>query len=353
MPIDDLFAEAARQLAICNACRYCEGYCPVWPELAGRSRLDPAGIRHLASLCHDCRDCVHACPYTAPHEFDLNPPHVFTEVRAETYAHYVRPRRPPWLTGWRGTGTVTAGCGLLVAVLALLTAGAGRPGPPYRLLPYPLLLALALAPAAWSVAVLAAAGTRYWRDIRPGRAGPAVWARALWQAGTLAHLRGGGAGCDYPADAPGPARRWLHHAVAYGFGLCLLATLAAAAEQDVLHRPPPYPLWSVPVTAGTLGGAAMTAGCAGLLALKRPGALTTGPTYRADLAMLTALLTLALTGLLSLALRTTPAADPVLAVHLAAVLASFTLAPYTRWVHGLFRLLAIAAHEAGRAPARR
>ncbi len=30
MPVVDIFEEANRQLIICNACRYCEGYCPVF-----------------------------------------------------------------------------------------------------------------------------------------------------------------------------------------------------------------------------------------------------------------------------------------------------------------------------------
>ena len=38
MPYDDTdltpkLAEAARQVEICNACRYCEGYCAVFPAM--------------------------------------------------------------------------------------------------------------------------------------------------------------------------------------------------------------------------------------------------------------------------------------------------------------------------------
>ena len=32
----DLFAEANRQLVICNACRYCEGLCPVFRAIETR-----------------------------------------------------------------------------------------------------------------------------------------------------------------------------------------------------------------------------------------------------------------------------------------------------------------------------
>ena len=35
---DGPFAEADRQLTICNACRYCEGYCAVFPALERQRR---------------------------------------------------------------------------------------------------------------------------------------------------------------------------------------------------------------------------------------------------------------------------------------------------------------------------
>ena len=81
MPFDDLFAEAERQLNVCNSCRYCAGYCPVWPALELRTAMTQGDITHLSNLCHDCRDCFTACMYTAPHEFDINPPAIFTQLR--------------------------------------------------------------------------------------------------------------------------------------------------------------------------------------------------------------------------------------------------------------------------------
>ena len=92
--MDDLFVEAERQLNICNSCRYCEGYCPVWPTLETMTELSEDGLKHLSNLCHDCRDCFSACMYTAPHEFALNPPALFSAVRQEIYREYTcRPGR--------------------------------------------------------------------------------------------------------------------------------------------------------------------------------------------------------------------------------------------------------------------
>ncbi len=33
MPTVDLLAEAERQMTICNSCRYCEGFCAVFPAM--------------------------------------------------------------------------------------------------------------------------------------------------------------------------------------------------------------------------------------------------------------------------------------------------------------------------------
>jgi citrate/tricarballylate utilization protein len=62
---------------------------------------------------------------------------------------------------------------------------------------------------------------------------------------------------------------------------------------------------------------------------------------RADYSFLCALLILALTGLFTLFFRETPAFGPVLVVHLASVIVAFAIAPYTKFVHWIYRLLAI------------
>jgi Fe-S oxidoreductase len=84
-------AEAQRVLAICNACRYCEGYCAVFPALERRLSFDEADIHYLGSLCHNCGSCLYACQYAPPHEFRLDFPRVMAEVRGETYRKYATP----------------------------------------------------------------------------------------------------------------------------------------------------------------------------------------------------------------------------------------------------------------------
>ena len=353
--LESLFAEAERQLTVCNACRYCEGYCAVFPALELRRVLTEGDITHLADLCHDCRACYTACMYAPPHEFAINPPAILSAVRRDTNDRD-RPRRP---AGRRATVAVTALGALAVLAIALLAdpglaggTAAAVPGSPYRVIGYPALLAAAGLALAWGLTMTGWAARRYWR-VAGGRVTLAGLAAAAGQAVTLRNLRGGGADCAYPGDEPSPWRRRLHHLVAGGFGLCAASTVAAGVSQDILGDPPPYPVLSVPVLLGVLGGAGLAAGGGGLLLLR-----SRSDPYRTDglmssrtRSLLLALLALSVTGLLTLLLRGTVAFAPVLVVHLAAVTACFAIAPYTNFVHVIFRFLALVhdRSQAGRA----
>ena len=204
------------------------------------------------------------------------------------------------------TAAVVVGAALLA--LVALTEGVDtlfRHGGPYRLISYPALLVIVLLPSAWSVAVMLRGAARYWRDTHgPLRdlADWRAWGKALAYAGRLAYLRGAAPTAFTRAD-PSPVRRRLHAAVCYGFAACFAATVSAAFLQDILGRPPPYPLLSVPVILGTAGGLAMIAGCAGLIAAARRSDPAPGA---ADYGLLAGLGLLAATGLLTLALRATP-----------------------------------------------
>jgi citrate/tricarballylate utilization protein len=366
---DDLFAEAERQLNICNSCRYCEGYCAVFPALERRTVLETGDITQLASLCHDCRACFQACMYAPPHEFAVDPPAILTAVRQASYRHYLpspgwmRPGRlgPAWLRrawlrrawlrpAWRdGRGArATAAIGVGAALLALVavTEGIGallRHRGPYQVIPYPALLVTVALPTAWSAAVMLRAVTGYWHDTHGPLRDLANWralATALRRAARLEYLRGGGAECPYPGDDPSPARRRLHAAVAWGFATCFAATVAAAFLQDVLGIGPPYPLLSGPVILGTAGGISMLAGCAGLMMLKQRD---DPPPSAGDYGLIIGLGLLALTGMLTLVFRDTPAYGLILIAHLATIVICFAIAPYTRMVHAVYRFLAIVA----------
>ena len=42
-----LATEGERIMTICNACRYCEGYCAVFPAMEKRTQFGPADLGYL------------------------------------------------------------------------------------------------------------------------------------------------------------------------------------------------------------------------------------------------------------------------------------------------------------------
>lgn len=353
-PLTGLLEEAARQLDVCNACRYCEGFCAVFPALERRASVDFGDVSQLANLCHDCRACFDACMYSSPHEFDINVPKALTAVRLSDYQRYVWPRHVPRLfSGARGMlagALVSAAVVLTIALIHVgssgLTQHVGGAASPYRLIPDPALLTLMFVATAYAVGVAVAAGASYWREIggAPDTLRCRAVGEAVWYALTLRYLRGGGEECYYPDDErPSLGRRYLHGFVVGGFGLCLLATVAAAIEQDIVGTAPPYPWLSVPVLSGAIGGVALVLGCAGLTVLKTRASEVTSLADMSikDYGLLCALQFLALSGIAVLLTRRTPAYGIVLLVHLAALVEAFAMAPYSKFVHIVFRLLAL------------
>jgi citrate/tricarballylate utilization protein len=106
----------------------------------------------------------------------------------------------------------------------------------------------------------------------------------------------------------------------------------------------------VPVVLGTLGGIGLIVGPIGLLVLtaKREPILTDAGQRGMNLAFLWMLLLVSVTGLLLLALRDTGAMGILLAVHLGFVLGLFFSLPYGKFVHGLYRFLALVKYAGER-----
>ena len=113
--------EVARQLQICNACRYCEGFCAVFPAMTRRLAFPAADAHYLANLCHNCGACLHACQYAPPHEFAVNIPQSMAQVRGQTYADYAWPPALGQLYQRQG---LTLSLALVAALTLFLVLGA-------------------------------------------------------------------------------------------------------------------------------------------------------------------------------------------------------------------------------------
>jgi len=356
---DNAIAEARRVMNICNACRYCEGICATFQAMSLRREFDRDELHYLANLCHNCTACYHDCQYAPPHEFSVNVPQALTELRVQTYEEYAWPR--PLGNLFRRNGLVmslaTAAALALVMLLALLlidhaallSAHVGT-GSFYQVIDHRVMIAVAGATFGFSIVALAAGLRRFWRET--GAAGSpqakrslsrAIWG-ALRDVATLRYLDGGhGEGCNTRDEGSSNQRRYFHQATMWGFVLCFLATCVATVYDYGFDRVAPYPFLSVPVLLGTIGGAGLLVGPAGLTWVKlqsdtRPMAVRY---FGMDFAFLALLFFTSLTGLLLLALRETAAMGIALVVHLGFVLAFFITMPYGKFVHGFYRLAAL------------
>jgi citrate/tricarballylate utilization protein len=344
------------QLEVCNACRYCEGYCAVFPALERRRSFTTGDVEYLANLCHDCRACFYACMYAPPHEFGVNLPKALAEVRVRTYEKYALPRvasdlaqRNLWLIG-----IVTALGTVFLLALVAATGDPSRlfavhegPGSFYAVVPNLAMAVPAMVISLYVLAVLVLGGIKF---VRATHASPRDFldVRALVEAGAdalnLRYLRGGAAdGCYYPDERASDVRRILHLLVVYGFGAAFVATVLAYIAQDWLGILPPYPVVSPPVVFGSLGGIAMIVGTSGLLYLKRKSdpAPASRQTVALDYLFLVSLDIVSVTGMLTLALRSTPAMGIILVIHLATVFALYVSAPYGKFAHFVYRYAAL------------
>src|SRR6201995_3560172 len=84
-------AEADRIMVVCNACRYCEGLCAVFPAMEMRRVFPDGDLNYLANLCHGCGACYDDCQFSPPHEFDVKVPATLARLRKASYEQYAWP----------------------------------------------------------------------------------------------------------------------------------------------------------------------------------------------------------------------------------------------------------------------
>ncbi len=346
--------EVARQMQICNACRYCEGFCAVFPAMTRRLAFGKADVNYLANLCHNCGACYHACQYAPPHEFGVNVPKAMAKVRLETYTQYAWPASLGALYQRNGvTVSVALAAGLAMFLLLgaamyglLHRVGGAAAGNFYAVFPHNLLVAIFGVVFLFAAIALGMGVTRFWHDVSEGSgatSAPAL-AEAAKNALTLKYLDGGhGDGCNESDDAFTLARRRFHHLTFYGFLLCFAATAVATLYHYLRGLHAPYPLLSLPVLLGTVGGIGLVVGPAGLLWLNlrrhpEQGDAAQRPMDRGFIALL--LMTSA-SGLALLAGRSTAAMPTLLAIHLGIVVALFATLPYGKFAHGVYRSAAL------------
>jgi citrate/tricarballylate utilization protein len=353
---DDLLRRGRHALTICNACRYCEQYCPVFPAMEKRRTFEAVDLSYLANLCHNCGECLYACQFAPPHEFGVNIPMLLVEVRSTSYEEHAWPAALG--RAFRKSTFRTGAVAIALVASILVLASAVRPGTVwssdgsadfYGVIPHATMVTVFGAVSLFVVLAMTMAGLRFWRasgaltvsfnqGLRP----------ALRDAFTLRHLHGSGADCSSNLEVRMPWRRWFHHCTFYGFLLCLASTTTAAIYHSVFDWQAPYAYSSLPVLLGSAGGFGLLVGPLGLAAMRqtRDPELGGEQTANLDSLFLWLLSLTSLTGLALLVLRHSAAMGILLVVHLAVVLVLMMTLPYGKFVHGMYRVLALIRHHA-------
>ena len=303
MPQNDLMQEGERVFRICNACRYCEGYCAVFPAMERQPNFPAADLNYLANLCHNCGECYEACQYAPPHEFAVDIPKLLEGIRNASYRQYTWPGPlPVW---------ILVLIGLIVPVLF------ARHGDTfYGVVPHDVMVGLFGGVAIVVATVVGIGLARFWRECGERFS----FVTKPWQdILTLRYMHS-------------RRRRWFHHFTFCGFALCFASTCTAALYEEVLGLRPPFGYFSPPVVLGTLGGLGIVIGTLGLLWLK----------HRSSFLVL--LILTAASGLALLALRQTTAMSIFLVIHLGFVLAFFLTLPYGKFVHAIYRPAALVRY---------
>ena len=348
--------EADRVIQICNACRYCEGLCAAFQAMASRREFASADLDYLANLCHNCTACFHGCQFAPPHDFAINVPVAMSDLRLQSYRRHAWPAALGDAFNRNGLlmmAVTTISITILMSLAFLLISNETLfgvhqgPGGFYRVIGHGLMIAVAGLTFGFSLVAMGVGFVKFWRVTAPGSASAASLVSALSYSATLRYLDGGhGEGCSSIDDRTSNLRRYYHHFTMWGFLLCFVSTCVATFYDYALGVQAPYPILSLPVLLGTMGGLGLLIGPAGLIWNKLKSSPETTRNQGMDYAFLASLFLVSLTGLLLLALRETSAMGMFLLIHLGFVLGFFLMLPYSKFVHGMYRFIALVRFSA-------
>ena len=339
-------AEARRQIEICNACRYCEGYCSVFPAMFAERMFSDGDVTQLANLCHNCRGCYYACQYTDPHEFAINLPKALAEMRQDSWKDYAWPNA--FASAFDKSGVILAG-GLALGLAALFyvvanftpASGAGF----HAYMSHALMVAIFAPAFVFPLAAIGISLSRYWNAVGGSRI---TW-QAFWSAcraaGNMKNLKGGhGDGCNFEdGDRFSNKRRIYHQLTLYGFLMCFASTSSGTILHYLFDLKAPYDVISLPKLFGVPGGIILCIGSAGLAWLKTKADPNLGApkAWGGEMAFVLLLFGVSATGLALYVATGTSFVPTLLAVHLGFVLCFFLSLPYSKMAHGFYRMTAL------------
>ena len=192
---------------------------------------------------------------------------------------------------------------------------------------------------------------KYWQLVGGG----AFRLRDFWQAckdaANLKNLSGGhGEGCNFEdEDRYSNTRKYFHQATLFGFLLCFASTSSGTILHYFFGLEAPYDFFSFPKLTGVPGGIILCLGTLGLAWLKTKADPKLGAVgyFGGEMAFVLLLFFVSASGLVLYAATGSPSVDWLLPLHLASVLCFFLVTPYSKMVHGFYRMAALTL-DAGR-----
>lgn len=337
----DLVEEASRQLTICNACRYCEGYCAVWDAIEFKSVLTDVYIIHLANLCHDCRDCYYACPYNEPeHEFKLNIPKILGEVRTDSYIASVKPKdlkfalKEPSLVTLASTAIAV----FLAVIYAWLAFGLSKfPSLPITtIIPDTLFKAVTVLVYVYTIAVWSWEGLYYWSKINEKRHINVIGLiKGIFDAIFHVNFKGGGSGCKVPKQNSRYFRLFAHSLVLFGFVIALIA---------ISFYPDIYGIFGTIYLVGSLS---LSLGTAALIYIhiEEKKDLRSQTQSKMDYPFTILLFLAGITGVIVPISMGTELFNWNFLIHDTLILVVFLIAPFSKFIHPVFRLVSLMKYR--------
>jgi citrate/tricarballylate utilization protein len=343
---EDIHGEAIRQFNICNACRYCEGYCAVWDDIENKNFFDNSDIDHFANLCHDCRECYNVCPFTEPHEFNLNIPMVLSKVRHETYINNIKPEfmEKPAKHQYYLWSFVIA-----LSILSVFTLGYMNMNG-YMLNRYGLSDITHIFPVLqfkifstilyiYVIILWALEGNNYWKSINSGKNKKKVRIHnillALSDSFGHKYFKGGGAGCNYPEDNSGKFRLIFHPMIFFGFIIDLIA-IAFYGNLNIYI-----------IIIYMVGSLLISIGSIALLFAKfySNKKLASKQLLTMDYPFTIIMLLTGITGLIFPVFSGYSIFSITFMIHIALISAIFLMAPFGKFIHPVFRFLSLIKYN--------
>ena len=357
MSYKGIYEEAFRLLRICNACRYCEGICPVWTVIEFRTDFGEEDVDYIANLCHHCTTCYYVCPYSPPHELNLNPSRTFSIIRSISYLKYSPQRFKKIYEKPIISAIILQVVGVMLALLvALYNLGFDvnslfLVSRYYDVFPYNQIYVGGFVLVVYVIIAFLYQGTRFVKGIG-GFSSSFTRSLLLALRDALFHtwFRDGMLSCGYSGESYCMLKRlfWAPHAmIMYGMLLLVIATIAAAVYKNVLGILSPYPLYSIPVLLGVTGGVLTFLGVLVVLQDYRGSEveLRVEEEKYLNLALIITIALPVITGLLTLTLRTTNLMGLIYTIHMGTVIGFFLYIPFSKLNHAIFRYLALAKYH--------